>query len=306
MTTFSKSGFRSLNYNTFRPHYPPSFYKVLLDYVRKDSVKNTIDVGCGTGVATFPLLNFSEKVVGLDLSPRMIEGANQLKQERLKQMGISDASRIEFQVSAVENFDAPPQSYDLITAAQCIHWFGDFDKFFASAARTLRHGGVLAYWYYVDPIVVNFEGPYDQSRSKEEIMKAAHQLYHRLVYDDPEYLGPCWEQPGRDYLKNYLVEVDEKIPKDLFEDVVINKYTPGPGKVASDTDLKLTKKNITLEDFKNYMSTYSSFHNFREKTKNDDFLDFFVNLFVEELGWDKTETKLDLDWFSGYTFMRRK
>lgn len=309
MTTFAKSGFRSINYNSFRPHYPPSFYKVLLDYVQKDRVESIIDLGCGTGVASFPLLNISDKVVGLDLSPLMIEGANKLKADRLEQMGITDADRISFQVSAVEDFEAPPESFDLITCAECIHWFKDYDAFFASAAKQLRPGGVLAYWYYVDPVVVDFEGPYDTSRSKVEIRDAAMQLYRRFVYEDPQYLGPCWEQPGRGLLQNFLVEVDKHIPYSLYKDVVINKFTPTSdgNTVHKDTDLILERKDITLGDFTNYLSTYSSFHNYRDKTGQDgEFLDLFTSTLEKELGWDREKTKLSLDWYTGYTFLRKR
>lgn len=309
MSTFAKSGFRSLNYNSFRPHYPPSFYKILVDYAGKEKFANTIDLGCGTGVATFPLLNISDKVTGLDLSPPMIDGANKLKKARLQELGIDDESRINFEVSAVEDFQAPPESFDLIACAECIHWFSDYDTFFASAAKQLRPGGVLAYWYYVDPVVVDFEGPYDTSRSKVEIKDAAMRLYRRLVYLDPDYLGPCWDQPGRFILQNFLVEVDKHIPYSLYEDVVINKYTPtSDGKtVHKDTDLQLRREKITLGDFRNYLSTYSSFHNYRDKTgKDDEFLDFFVSTMEKELGWDKEKTKLDLDWYTGYTFLKKQ
>lgn len=309
MTTFAKSGFRSLNYNSFRPHYPPSFYKLLVDYAGKEKFSNTIDLGCGTGVATFPLLNISDKVTGLDLSPLMIEGANKLKAQRLKELGIEDESRISFQVSAVEDFEAPPESFDLIACAECIHWFSDYDAFFASAARQLKPGGVLAYWYYVDPVIVDFDGPYDKSRSKLEIKDAAMQLYRKLVYHDPQYLGPHWEQPGRFILQNFLVETDKHIPYSLFKDVKINKYIPTSdgAKKYSDQDLQLKREKITLMDFRNYLSTYSSFHNFRDKTGQDaEFLDFFVSSMEKELGWDKNETKLDMEWYTGYTFLRKQ
>lgn len=309
MTTFAKSGFRSLNYNSFRPHYPPSFYKLLVDYAGKERFSNTIDLGCGTGVATFPLLNISDKVTGLDLSPLMIDGANKLKSQRLKELGIEDESRIDFQVSAVEDFEAPPESFDLIACAECIHWFGDYDAFFASAARQLKKGGVLAYWYYVDPVVVDFEGPYDQSRSKLEIKDAAMQLYRKLVYHDPQYLGPHWEQPGRFILQNFLVETDKHIPYSLFKDVKINKYIPTSDgtKKYTDQDLQLKREKITLMDFRNYISTYSSFHNFRDKTGQDaEFLDFFVSSMEKELGWDREETKLDMEWYTGYTFLKKQ
>lgn len=302
MTTFSKSGFRSINYNSFRPHYPPSFYKILTDYVSNKTISKTIDLGCGSGVATFPLLNISQYAVGLDLSPRMVEAANQLKTNRLNQMGIFDESRIEFVQGAVEDFQAPAASFDLITAAQCIHWFEDYDSFFISAAKHLKSGGTLAYWYYVDPVFVDFSGPHDSSKSKEEILNSAFQLYHDFVYKNPKWLGKYWEQPGRGILQNELVEVDSHIP-DLYTDVKINKYNAGVP--YQDDDLKLYKKGINLQDFANYLSTYSSYHNFVEANEKADFLGTFLAACEKELGWT-SETSIDIVWNTGYTFMKKK
>ena len=107
MTTFSKTNFKSLNYNSFRPHYPPSFYKILADYVTKVElplpinlpIDKTIYLGCGTGVATYPLLNISTNVIGVDLSLKMIETANSLIEKNLQTLGIKNSTltlRIKF------------------------------------------------------------------------------------------------------------------------------------------------------------------------------------------------------------------
>ncbi|OVF08979.1 putative trans-aconitate 3-methyltransferase [Clavispora lusitaniae] len=309
MTTFAKSAFDSVRYEAFRPHYPKSFYEILKKYCGRPKVSSTIDLGCGTGVASFPLLELSEKVVGLDLSPKMIETANQIKSDKLAQLGITDQSRIAFKVSAVEDLDEPAQSFDLITCAECIHWFKDFDSFFSAASNLLKPGGVLAYWYYADPVVVAFDGPYDQTRSKVAIADSASSIYRRFVYENPEFLGPHWEQPGRTVLKNFLVEVDKHIPYSKFENVKVNKYVPstnGETKYAED-DLQISKQSINLQSFIQYISTYSSYHKYDENTgKGKEFLEKFIKAFEEELGWDREKTILDLEWYSGYTFMTRK
>lgn len=309
MSTFAKAGFKSSNYESFRPRYPSSFYKLLMEYVGRPKVDKTIDLGCGSGQATYALLNFSKNVFGLDLSPPMIETANKVKHKKLQELGIDDAKRIEFQVSAVEDFEAPASSFDLITAAECIHWFKNYPKFFEAAARQLRPNGVLAYWYYIDPVVVGFEGPHDTTRSPQQIRSRAFEIYQKYVYDDPKYLGPHWDSPGRDILREQLVEVDSYVPKDLFTDVKVQKYQPSTdGELQlTDADLHLVREKISLMDFANYISTYSLFHNYSEATKKGaEFLELMVKQFEEELGWDRQETLLDLHWNSGYTFMRKK
>lgn len=307
MSTFSKAGFKSLNYNSFRPQYPPSFYQLLLNYTGKTKLTNVIDLGCGTGVASFPLLNFSEKVTGLDLSPLMIDGAKKLKHNRLQEMGITDETRINFEVAAVEDFVAPPESFDLIAAAECIHWFKDYDKFFADAAKKLQPGATLAYWYYVDPLIVDFKGPYLDTFSKKEILSMAMEAYNDMVYKDGSLLGPHWEQPGRSILQGFLEDVDKHIPTDLYTDIKIRKYMPDENKPYTDEDLQLLRKDISLTDYTKYISTYSSFHNYQEATgKGQELLDSFLDTCEQKLGWDRNETTLTLEWYAGYTFMRKK
>lgn len=306
MSTFAKASFKSVEYNSFRPQYPASFYRQLLNYTGKSRLSDVIDLGCGTGVASFPLLNFSDRVTGLDLSSRMIESANDLKHGRLQEMGIADESRIRFEVGAVEEFEAPPSSFDLITAAECIHWFKDYDKFFAAAARQLRPGATLAYWYYVDPLIVDFRGPSSTKLSKGSILKKAMTEYERMVYTDGSLLGPHWEQPGRSILQGNLDEVDSHIPHDLFTDIKIRKYLPGENSAHTDEDLQLIKKDISLSDYTDYLSTFSSFHNYNEATgKGKEFINTFLETLEKELGWHRDETTLTLEWYTGYTFMRK-
>lgn len=309
MATFSSATFKSLNYNSFRPHYPESFYLTLSKYMGTAKVKTAIDLGCGTGVATYPLLNISEKVIGVDLSPQMVSTANLLIKKRSEELGVS-SDRITFKTGAVESFlyekqdEIRKNSIDLITAAQCIHWFQDYDKFFESSAQLLKSGGTLAYFFYVDPVITNFDG---NSENKGEILAKAAKIYNKYVYEDPNWIGSHWEQPGRGILANLCVEVNKHIPSDLYNDVKINTYLPSDGKPITAEDLDLKKTGITLFDFMDYMGTYSALHAFDSKTnKRAEFLEAFLSELERECGFDRNETKIDIIWNTGYTFMKRK
>lgn len=301
MATFSKSTFKAFNYSSFRPHYPASFYEILEKYTG-GRVAKAIDLGCGTGVATYPLLNVANNVVGLDLSPGMIETANKLKQERLALLGIEDKSVISFHVGTAEDFvksptdDIRPGSVDLITAAQCIHWFQNYDEFFRSSSQLLKSGGTLAYWYYLDPVISDVQTNGD----KAAILKKASEVYDKFVYNDHRYLGPHWEQPGRSILKDELKDVDRHLTSD-FTDVVINKYRAGGD---ATNILSLAKKGAKLQDFRNYLSTYSSYHNYKVATGDkDNLIQKFLDELEEVLGGD---VAFDLTWNTGYTFARKR
>ncbi|KAK6897078.1 Trans-aconitate 3-methyltransferase [Candida tropicalis] len=311
MSTFSKTNFKSLNYNSFRPHYPPSFYQILSKYIQEPiPVSNTIDLGCGTGVASYPLLNISHNVIGLDLSPNMVDTANSLISKNLEQLGINDTSRIKFIRGAVEDFVKQSNDigkYDLITAAQCIHWFQDYKSFFQKCHELLKPGGVLAYFFYIDPVIVDFTGP--SKGDKQEVIKKAYEVYHKYVYNDNRYMGPCWEQPGRDILKHFCVSVNNEIPHELYTDITINTFKPTIEKPFADdaTDLDLKKVDLPLGGYIDYISTYSGYHNYKEKSNNHDLLhNEFLNELLEVTGWDLNETRIDLVWNTGYTFIRNK
>lgn len=317
MATYSRSSFKSLNYNTFRPHYPATFYKILADYLAAQGnrvpVLRAIDLGCGTGVATYPLLNISERVTGMDLSPVMIQTATDLKEKRLQELGISEANRIDFKTGSVESQiyngveGVKEGTVDLITAAQCIHWFKDYPVFFAAAAKLLKKGGVLAYWYYVDPVITRASGP--SKVDDTAALKNAYEIYHKYVYDDPQYIGPHWENPGRRIIKEFNVDVNKHIPSELYDNKKINKLEVQPGSpvVANEDDLVLERKSIKLKDLVTYLDTYSGYHAFKEATgdKNDVWGQYLAELEAAN-GWDRNTTEIDIVWNTGYTFVTKK
>lgn len=318
MSTFSRGSYKALQYNSFRPHYPSSFYDILGKYVADGDpamlpVKKCLDIGCGTGVATFPLLGMAESVIGIEPSEPMIETANKLVKDRCVELGFSDSNRIHFVKGTAESIASSPEmegTIDLITVAEAIHWFGDWKAFFEASAKLLKPGGTLAYWMYVDPIIVNFTGPHQSGLSKKEVLQKAMGVYFKFAYDDPRFIGPHWNQPGRGILKDMCKEVEQVIPKNLFGDLVIHEFTPESGKPdygLETKDLVLNRKGIKIQDYVNYFETYSGFHAYREATGDTTLLsEKFVDALEAETGWDRTKTTIDLVWNTKYVFLRRK
>lgn len=308
MATFSKTTFKTLNYNSFRPHYPASFYKTLENFVKSENlverIQDTLDIGCGTGIATYDLLNISDRVEGIDHSATMVETCNKLKTERYQQLGITDESRIKFSVG---NLDHLPEgkSYDLITAAQCLHWCKDFPKFFEEAYTRLNTNGVLSYWYYVDPFVTDFEG--SSKFDKPTSLKKVNEIYMKYAYNDPDLLGPHWEQPGRDLIKNFYKGINKDIPQKLYKDITIDSYSPASENFSlpdESKNLSLVKEDISVLDIQNYLSTYSAYHNFISLNPKSTLLDDYVKEVYDTLGWSD-DTKITLVWNTGYSFLRK-
>lgn len=132
-------------------------------------------------------------------------------------------------------------------------------------------------------------------KEKNGNLKKAFQIYSKYVYDDPKFIGPHWEQPGRNIIKNLCVEVNEAIPKDLYSDIKIQTYVPDfDGNVKpTDDDLKLEKLNMLINDFIKYLNTYSGFHNYKDATGDkENLIELFLSECETELGWDREKPEL--------------
>ena len=314
MSAFQKKLFSTENYENFRPRYPEDFFGLLRAYnginkagaTFQSKESRALDLGCGTGVASYPLLEVIDNVIGIDPSHNMIAKADSLKQKFCEEKNI-DHTRIQFRVGRTEDllYSVVPESFDLIIVAQCAHWF-DIDAFFKNSAALLKKGGTLAYWYYGDPFIVDFSS---LSMTKEQTLKEAAQMFDRYIYDDPNYIGPYWDFPGRKILRNDYKAINERIPFDSFENIYINnfhvdlrnKLYPSRG------DLSIFRRQLLLQDFFSYLSTYSALSNFIEQTGDkENVMEKYLLELESKFGWDRKHTKIDVVWNSGYTFLHKK
>ena len=109
--------------------------------ISKDILKEgdvALDIACGTGLSTLPLLEKFKRVVGLDLSAGMLEKAN----EELKQKGILNLSFIRGDMTKMPFTD---NSFDALTCIGAVfHLPEEQEQNFArEARRVLRPGGTL-------------------------------------------------------------------------------------------------------------------------------------------------------------------
>jgi predicted TPR repeat methyltransferase len=96
---------------------------------------DVLDLGCGTGLAAPCLRPLARRLVGIDLSPDMVE--------RARSTGFYDvldvAEITEWLARAAE------RDFDLIVACDTFIYFGDLRQILAPAARRLRAGGTVAF-----------------------------------------------------------------------------------------------------------------------------------------------------------------
>ncbi len=94
-----------------------------------------LDLGCGTGQCGTALASIRRRLVGIDLSEKMLAKARQL--------GIYD------ELHATDMLDwlssAPEASFDLVIAGDVFVYVGDLEDTFREAARIVRAGGLFAF-----------------------------------------------------------------------------------------------------------------------------------------------------------------
>jgi len=133
-------GRHSGDYAAQRPGFPDSFYD-RLERFRPLVGARVLDVGTGPGVVALPLAERGAHVIGTDISENQLEAARALATAR----GLDD--RCTFELSPAERSRFADNSFDMITAGQCWHWF-DHDKALAECTRLLAPGGLLVIAHY--------------------------------------------------------------------------------------------------------------------------------------------------------------
>jgi ubiquinone/menaquinone biosynthesis C-methylase UbiE len=101
---------------------------------------DVIDLGCGTGLSSRPLIDRGANLIGIEPDAEMLARA---------EAALGDRAR--FQLARAEQLPLPDRSIDLVVAAQAAHWFEEPEAG-DEVLRVLRPGGYVAYiWKYPTP-----------------------------------------------------------------------------------------------------------------------------------------------------------
>lgn len=290
MSEFSDKKFNASGYSKSRPSYNDEFYSQLGKYIKDKNWNQArlLDVGCGPGTATLQLQNYFKETfkgyVGIDISPVMVEKARNLSKS------------INFELSGYDDYK-PKSKFQLITAAQCAHWF-DSKTFQDKLINDyLAEDGVVALWGYCDPVIKEYP--------------KMNKIYNDVCYSD-EWMGPYWQQPGRNRLRNFLK--DFEFDSDRFYDIKDVRFD-----TAKNME-QLTSKNSaykplivsnvwTLQQYYDYMQTFSSLHSWRKDIQNknkSDPCDYFISQLKVVYPNVTMHTKLTVYWNTFYKFAKLK
>ncbi len=144
----------------------PLFEGMLRDYLDAmdiDSAGSVLDMGCGTGVAGRHIARrggFSGEVLGIDLSPYLVEAAKRLA------AGEGLEGRIKFQTGDTHSLDLGDEVFDAVVAHTLLSHVGDPLAVLSEAKRVAKPGGMIGV-FDGDYASVTFEQE-DQEKAKAD------------------------------------------------------------------------------------------------------------------------------------------
>ncbi len=130
---------------------------------------DVLDLGCGTGLVGVAIAPFARRLVGVDLSLKMLERARERKlYDRLEHRDLLSLMQLD-----------PASSYDIIAAADVFVYVGKLDDVVREAARLLRVGGALV--FSVEAIEATSEAT-DTAPSHDYRLLASGRYAHSAEY----------------------------------------------------------------------------------------------------------------------------
>lgn len=119
-------------YAAARPAVHPRVVALLRAWLDRDRVGVVVDLGCGAGLSTRPLLDMASVCVGFDPAESMVRAARRVA---------PDAA---FLAAGGEHLPFATGSIDLLVAAGSLNYARDLDAVWPEAARVLAPGGTFA------------------------------------------------------------------------------------------------------------------------------------------------------------------
>lgn len=131
-------GKTSQDYAKYRDIYPQEFYDHILSLGLCRDGQKVLDIGTGTGVLPRHMYRYGASWIGTDISENQIEQAEIMAEEA--------GMDIEFHALRAEEISYPSETFDVITACQCI-WYFDHDVTAPLFADMLKSSGQFLILY---------------------------------------------------------------------------------------------------------------------------------------------------------------
>ena len=131
---------------------------------------NVLDLGCGTGLAGLAIAPFARRLVGVDLSSKMLEKASARNlYQRLEHLDLMVMMRRE-----------AASSFDVIVATDVFIYVGRLDDVFGETKRLLRPDGIVA--FSIETLEASAQGEASQGVQPEYQLQYTGRYSHSQSY----------------------------------------------------------------------------------------------------------------------------
>jgi SAM-dependent methyltransferase len=152
-------------YDSARPSYPEELFDDLVQLADLEPGARLLEIGCGTGKATLPLLKRGFGVVCVELGTHLAE------QARRNLTGYP----VEINVGPFESWRGDPRGFDLVYAATAWHWIDAANRY-RKAHQLLRpSGGHLAFWSATHAFPTDFDPFFDEIQTVYDAIGESHE-----------------------------------------------------------------------------------------------------------------------------------
>jgi SAM-dependent methyltransferase len=125
------------NYDKWRPSYVPELFKEIIQYSSINEMKQVLEIGIGTGQASFPFLRTKCKLTAIEIGEKLAE----YSRRKFAFFSNFEVVSIDF-----ESFCADSITFDLIYSATAFHWIPE-EVGYTKVFDLLKSGGVLALFW---------------------------------------------------------------------------------------------------------------------------------------------------------------
>lgn len=109
--------------------------RLLLDVIGDYKDKTILDLGCGIGCFAFELSNLAKKVVGIDISERVIDYA----------IKHNSNENVEYLVHDITKLNCVNESFDIVFSDMVFNYIEDYDKLLKDISLLLNRNGLLIF-----------------------------------------------------------------------------------------------------------------------------------------------------------------
>lgn len=168
-------------YAKFRDIYPSSMYEKLINFGIGKNGQKILDLGSGTAVIPINLSSTGARFTAADISENQIAFGKKLAERK----GIKN---IDFKVCPAEKTGFKDNSFDVVTAVQCFHYF-DAEKAAEEIKRVLKPGGIFCK-IFMDWLP--FED--DKIREMESLVLKYNPNWSGNGFKEYKYIFPDWAE----------------------------------------------------------------------------------------------------------------